>query len=755
MKIQRHKHDQKFKWKEFLLISISFILLYFIFIINTQINYPFTQGKMKKNHFAKMGDKPTVDGYAIRDFRFEDKEETERQQEEAKLAIPLIFFNNHKICEKMVKDYSIFQTLLLEGIADGLKSEKISLNLKSKFKRDFSPNLIDSIIAKKDYTLLLDKCYLAIENISKETIISEDFIDSGFYNKEDSLRVVKNKKRGSLFETFIFSDLLTEQQALKVELDSMREDVSSSVLNNSARILELFVLANTSYDSSLTKRAQKDAEEEILPVYIQILKGENIFLKDIPLTEFQYKKILALSSFGAIYSWTHLIFMFFYLLLIYFLVFLFFYPPFLKQKLALKEFSILTGLLLSGILYSLLVSQIVPPFMKDISRYFPISLLVIVASILMTPKIGFYFGIIFILFHPLFNLLSPDLGVNIEFLLLNSVFFGIIPIIISVWSVKNLVSLFDYLKSGTIVTLSALGLSLFYLLAFTPYSIESFKILFYVFLNGIFLTLLAPGLVLFFEKFFNITTTHLLVELANTALPIFQQMMVRAPGTYTHSMQVANLASMASVAVGANALLARVGSYYHDIGKVEQPEYFIENQKFENKHDELRPNLSVTVIKSHVKKGLEKGKQLNLPPEVLDIIEQHHGNSLITYFYMRALMGNVDILRDDYRYDSKIPQSKEAAIVMLSDCVEAATRSLKNPTPQQLDKFIWKIILDKLTEEQLNDSQLTFPDLKKIKEVYISILVGQNHTRVSYPALKDEKKKNNVKDKQKEKIKDE
>jgi putative nucleotidyltransferase with HDIG domain len=256
--------------------------------------------------------------------------------------------------------------------------------------------------------------------------------------------------------------------------------------------------------------------------------------------------------------------------------------------------------------------------------------------------------------------------------------------------------------------------------------------------NGFLCGILALGFLPIFEHVLNIPTRFRLLELADLNAPIFKQMLSLAPGTYTHSISVANLAEAACESIGANALLARVSAYYHDIGKIDQAAYFIENQKSFNKHDELRASLSVAVIKSHVRIGVEKAKELALPQAIIDIIAQHHGRGLSAYFYHRAMNEekNRRVSRDDYSYPGARPRTKEAAVLMLADTVEAASRTLKRPTEARLERFVWDTIMGKFNSGELGDSSLTLRDLETIKKSFVQILEGYFHTRIEYPRLR-------------------
>lgn len=260
----------------------------------------------------------------------------------------------------------------------------------------------------------------------------------------------------------------------------------------------------------------------------------------------------------------------------------------------------------------------------------------------------------------------------------------------------------------------------------------------YTAINAVFILFTYP-LILLFEKLFKITTDFTLLELADTNLPLMKELMGRAPGTFHHSLQVANLAESAASEIGANALMCKVGAMFHDIGKMEKPSYFIENQSGGNEHDKLKPRMSALVIKAHVTNGVKTAKEHNLPEVVIDFIKTHHGNSLIKYFYKRAKEGSEEIQEDDFRYDGPIPFTKEQGILLLADSVEAASRSMKNPNYNKLENLINKIVEDHISDGQLSNCPLTFRQIQIIKETFQNILVGVYHNRVEYPEDEDPK----------------
>jgi len=256
-------------------------------------------------------------------------------------------------------------------------------------------------------------------------------------------------------------------------------------------------------------------------------------------------------------------------------------------------------------------------------------------------------------------------------------------------------------------------------------------------LNGIFSAVLTIGVLPYLESAFGITSAVKLLELANPGQPLLKQLLMEAPGTYHHSIIVGNLAEAAADAVGGDSLLVRVGSYYHDIGKLRRPYFFIENQlSHENPHDKLTPNLSTLIITSHTNDGAEMAREHKMPKPIVDIIEQHHGTSLVSFFFHCALDNEKNertVNETDFRYEGPKPQNKEAALVMMADSVEAAVRALQKPTPGRIEGLVRRVIKDKLHDGQLDECDLTFKDLDIIAGAFVMVLSGIFHTRVEYP----------------------
>jgi len=327
-----------------------------------------------------------------------------------------------------------------------------------------------------------------------------------------------------------------------------------------------------------------------------------------------------------------------------------------------------------------------------------------------------------------------------------SYIFAVVSGVVAAYSLQKAEKRMDLIKAGLIIAAANLVVMTAILLwkyvssAPVPPGIHLVSLIWALF-NGMACGMLVLGALPPLEHALNAATTFRLIELSDLNAPMLKKLFMTAPGTYSHSIMVANLAEAACQDIGANSILARVGSYYHDLGKMENPGYFVENQEHYNPHDDMAPRLSATVIRSHVKLGMEKARQLKLPLEVIDIIGEHHGNSVITWFYSKALeqesnKGPVSI--EDFCYPGTPPRSRESAVVMLADMAEAAVKSMDKPTAVKIEKFVRELIGKKVESDQLSQSELTFNDLEKIKNAFVRVLTGYYHSRIEYPKINEE-----------------
>ena len=282
-----------------------------------------------------------------------------------------------------------------------------------------------------------------------------------------------------------------------------------------------------------------------------------------------------------------------------------------------------------------------------------------------------------------------------------------------------------------------IGVGLISALDFNTYITESF----FGFANGVMSAVIVTGILPIFENAFKITTDISLLELTDLNHPLLKEMVIKAPGTYHHSVFVSNMVEATAESIHANPLMAKVSAYYHDIGKIKKPLYFVENQvRGDNRHEKLAPSMSSLILISHVKDGVELAKQHRLGREIIDIIRQHQGSRLISYFYQKAKeqsrgRGNrsLPVKEEDFRYPGPKPQTKEAGLVLLADAVEAASKTLVDPTPARIKGMVQKIINNVFSDGQLDECELTLKDLNQIAGSFTKTLSGIFHSRIEYP----------------------
>ncbi|MDG1263300.1 MAG: HDIG domain-containing protein, partial [Flavobacteriaceae bacterium] len=290
-----------------------------------------------------------------------------------------------------------------------------------------------------------------------------------------------------------------------------------------------------------------------------------------------------------------------------------------------------------------------------------------------------------------------------------------------------------FISVGQIIFIYLIGYFAFFIIHEGGVTGISFNIIMLFVLNGVF-TLFVQPLIYLFEKLFNLVSDVSLLELSDTNSDFFKDFSDKAPGTFHHSLQVANLAESAASTIGANALLTRVGALYHDIGKIGNPIFFSENQRGSiSPHNDIDPKESTRIIINHVIKGVELAKKINLPDRVVDFIRTHHGTSKVYFFYKKQEELYGEALSEDFSYPGPKPFSKETAILMMADSLEAASKSLKEPTIELLKDFVNKIVDQQMDEKQFMNSNITLSDIELVKKVFIDKLINIYHLRVEYP----------------------
>lgn len=493
-----------------------------------------------------------------------------------------------------------------------------------------------------------------------------------------------------------------------------------------------FLKPNIIYSYELTEAAIRNAKERV-PRNIGIVnENERIIAKHDRITPEAKLKIdsYRIAKGEEIGFWSKLFqsvgkFLHILLVLLLFIIYIYLFRKKIYNdnlKILLIAIIVLFISFITYLIYSLNVSA-------------PIELLVVVpvASMLLTiifdSRIGFYGTVVISL------IVGALRGNDYAFALMNIVAGGLSAY--TVRDIKNRTQIFRsffYILTGYFVSIIAFSLERFA-------SFDQMAVSFaFAASNALISPVFTYGLIIFIERIFNITTDLTLLELTDFNHPVLRDLARLAPGTFNHSMVIGTLVETTAEAIGANPILARVGAYYHDIGKSLDPDSFVENQiNLENVHESLAPEQSVTLIRNHVLKGIELAERNKLPKEIIDFIPMHHGTMVISYFYEKAkqLYGEDQVDVNDYRYLGPKPNTKETALVMLADACESTVRSLTESDSQKIENIINNIINARIEDGQLDDAPLTFKELYKIRESFFKILIGQHHKRIRYPNQED------------------
>lgn len=491
--------------------------------------------------------------------------------------------------------------------------------------------------------------------------------------------------------------------------------------------------ANLIYNESATSKALKEATDAVQPVQKTIKAGEIIVREGDRVTAEQISILEQLGiqrskSYPVTLAGTAL-----FVLLTFWLVLEFlrrYYPQIHRNDMMLLLIGLIFILIMAITRFITVIKIGDDPELQLLTGYLaPVAAASMLVAILLDNRLAYFLTTIMALY----------VGFLTQGDQLNYVVTAFVGGSVGIFGVHRLTQMSDLAKSGLRIAIA----NIVTITTLTLISGEISPVYFTLSVimgaaNGILSAVLMIGALPYLESGFSLTSMIKLLELSNPNHPLLRRLLLEAPGTYHHSLMVGNLAEASAEAVGANPLLVRVGALFHDVGKIKRPEYFVENQRgFDNPHEKIAPALSTLIITSHVKEGAELAREARLPQAVLDFIEQHHGNSLAKYFYSRALEEDPDgtVNEDNFRYEGPKPQSKEVALVMLADSVEAAVRSLQDPTPQKINQTVRMIIRDKLSEGQLETADLTFKDLDTISMSFCKSLEGMYHKRIEYPEI--------------------
>ena len=520
-------------------------------------------------------------------------------------------------------------------------------------------------------------------------------------------------------------DLFTKERALAYcsQLLSKRTDVDKTFLLD---LLQNRIQNNIIFDDKLTARLETEVLENISQTRGMVQKGDVIIAKGSVVNDEVYQKLIsykkAFEDNSRINGDPKLVLAGQFLLVaIAIALLMIFLYLFRKDIYADNRLVSLILLVITAMLFTL--SMAIKLQLPNL-YYIPYCIVPIIIRILFDTRLALNIHLLVVLIA--------------GFFVPNSFEFAYIEItagMVSIYSIKNLVRREQFLISAVIITFTYFGAFLGISLIREGSLVDIDWYGFIPFIVSVLLTLLAYPLIYLFEKVFAITSDITLIELTNTNAPLLREMAFSAPGTFQHSLQVANLAENAIYAIGGNALLVRAGALYHDIGKMENPLFFVENQNSGfNPHDKVTYEESAQIIIRHVYKGIEMAQKANIPDLVIDFIRTHHGNTRVDYFYQSFLKNFPEkiINENTFRYPGPIPFSKETGVLMLADSVEAASRSLKEPDEKSISSLVDRIVKYKLDQNQLKDCDITLKDIETIKAIFKRMLMSIYHVRIDY-----------------------
>lgn len=660
------------------------------------------------------------------------------------------------------------QTELFSGISSE-EFRLIAEEMSEKYEYSFRPADLETLFRQTDIEMR--------NQIGEQVLpIIASLFSKGIYSSSNGLGE-DPEHSGIIRLSFLQTDdvlpseqmdsLANAERNLYLEVTSDTLDYPSELKKLLNRILREGLAPNIQYDEVLTMARRKEAMDRVKPVIERIQQGDIVVDTGVNLGPLEMERLTAyrneLKRQQVGYSWLRFkqeIFLTFLILIAVYLFLRATNNQILRdnRKVASTVLLVLLQLGLTRLLIDLTDSSLISqhPITPHILPYLvPFSLAPILLGVLLGLGPGLFVSIFIGLFIALMFNGSP-------LILVISVFSSIVGLYFS----QNIRKRSKLVKSGFMAGAATaccpiiLGLALDTEL--TTIAIQVTVTLGVGFVVGTLLVGILPVM----ENIFRFTTDITLLELTDYNHPLLRELQLRAPGSYHHSLTLANLTENAAAAIGANPLLARVCSYYHDVGKMIKPEYFIENQRDGiNPHLERNPSMSALVIKAHVKEGVALARQHKLPQVIIDVIQQHHGTTLIQYFFFMAKDRERQKTRDPfginvpdlseisestYRYDGPRPRFKESAIVFLGDAVEAASRTLRKVSVQSIEELIDKLFDDRIRDGQLDESPLTFSDIRKIKKSFAFTLINALHARIEYPGKKEEVAVDKTKEKTRE-----
>lgn len=718
------------------------------------------------NPSYRLGDVADRNLKAKRDFLIEDQQATSTRREEAALQAPLVYdLEENATGQVLAKVRTIFDAMrvataqdnknapfpdrvldddhdILQADDDRLLQKRLVMEQILGFKvsdaeflalreSGFSPEIEQSI----GYML---KSLLDQGVVGNKTLLQEA------QNKDLLIRKVHSKEEIMVSPPHLFPDLQEAQRMLRMQVLDQPGDAKKwlEVASFTSKLLK----TNMTFSLSATEELRQELQDAVKPVYLQVKKNEMLVREGQKIGP---QEMLRLTAYDQGRATQHPSIVFFSIFVfsglciwIVLSVARVHLPAYRMEIEDLVFLGVLLTLLLTLARFTLWVADLVGESSGILSGETLIYAIPLTAGAMMA---SIFFGVTVSLIFSLVTTIFAGMLFGMDFWLF---FYFLLGSFVAAHGVTPCRTRMIPIKAGLLV--GCANVILIGLRALLQENDAVFTLLvnsFFGFCGGVFSGILVTGLTPLAEMIFGYTTDIKLLELATMDQPLLQELMMQAPGTYHHSIIVGNMAEGAAKSIGANSLLAKVAGYYHDIGKIKKPHYFIENQfDCQNPHQKLAPSMSSLILMSHVKEGGELARQNRLGRSIIDIISQHHGTSFISFFYNKALESREKaqsnkraelppINSDDYRYPGPKPQTKEAGLVMLADVVEAACRSLTDPTPARIKGMVNRLINSIFSDGQLEECELTLKDLHQIAKHFNQVLATVHHRRVEYPAV--------------------
>lgn len=720
-------------------IRLYYIFIVLLILVSTGIlAYKVTD----KTYSYNIGDIAESDIRVPRDTHFVKDIETESQKTLALQGEKLVFDKDTSVLEDNIKSADILLSALIKTIEESIPAGIVDLDgqlemLKSRLPRSqyYSDEILLSLLLydnprqlKSSVIKILIYIYdykglgvLDLEydnplklNIRSVTIRSDDSPDS---DEEvlavlDDLQTVDNVKQRLYNICYSVAPFLPQETLIAV----------SAVIKN-------YLKPNLAFNSEETLRRIDEKLKEIKPVTGLLKKGQTIIREGDTVTNDIIQKIAIINKYA---KTSHINFIMGLILLQVIFVALLSFFTFTYELYYFpdrKGIIVICSLIMFFMTYVFFIENF------EMARASKVSYILLMPIPFITMMISILYNIYLSLFVGLYIVFFALMIVGID---TQSVYLAFSSAVMGTFINLHVDKRSDFFKGGLILgVINAIIITAIALIENTPWKIALTNSELAI-ASGILNSILALGIFPIYEHFFDITTKFKLLELSDLNANIFKKMLLNAPGTYNHSLVVSTLAEAACKEINANYMLARVGAFYHDIGKINDPGIYIENGITDIRAKRMSPTEYSKLILSHVSKGVTMARKHGLPEAVIDFIREHHGTSTMTFFYHQALesaSGNTSepVSRNDFQYPGPQPQSKESAIVMLADSIEAASRSLKDPSKEKLEGMVRKIIYNKLNDGDLDDSGLSMVELKVVQNVFLRMLFGIFHTRIEYP----------------------